>query len=92
MRTLLLVLSSILGGLAIVALAFCGTAALVGYLYLLWESRTSPYDGQGGISAAILGLIAGIPAALAAGYLWMSFCLDRFAKMGIIPIVRAKPY
>ena len=81
MRTALLVTGSILIGIIIVALSFCGAVILVGFLYL----RHVKYGGLAGIPALILGVIAGVPAALIAGYFWLSFCLGQFAKKGIIP-------
>jgi len=85
MKSALIAIGKILVGLAIMASAFLVPAVLVGYLYLKWSERGDPYDGQGGISASICGFVAGIPAALLAGYLWLSHCLDQMLKDGTVP-------
>ncbi len=70
----LLTLASIVVGLLIVASTFLCTGMVVGYLYISFDN-VAAHDGQAEIPALILGVIAGIPAALCAGYFWLQYSL-----------------
>jgi hypothetical protein len=72
------------------AAAFFVPALAAGYIYLSWLNRTATGTGDGQSGIMFLGIIVGVPCAIIAGYAWLSYSLDRLAKLGIIPNEKSK--